>query len=246
MNPMWRLVFKNMAGGQSSREVIFKSAAMALPATLLAIPYFYFLLFDFPRKSGLCGWDNAYSILWGQTAMIFVVCMLSAIGGSVFTRRLHLPGIGEKKHWLNELPYLAAGGLVLMLIIYLAFDRYFYPVSPGSYPDLGIYTALLPLKGVFTEELILRYGLVTLAVGICRNRYGGAALVAGFATLLSIKYLEFAGIPLEWGYLCIIQLVFSFTVNFILGAVFVTRGLLSAMTLKLMLELRYVLAAGLL
>lgn len=246
MDPMWRLVFKNMAGGQTWREVILKSAALAFLATLLAIPYFYFLLFDFPRKSGLSEFGDAYAILWGQTAMIFIVCMLSALAGSVFTKRLDLPGLGIGRRWLNEWPYLVAGGLVLMLIIYLTFDRYFYSVSPASYPDLSLYMVLLPLKGAFTEELILRYGLVTIAAGICRNRYGGAALVSGFATILSLKYFEFAGIPLEWNYVCIMQLILSFTANLILGTVFVTRGLFSAMTVKLMLEMRYALAAGLL
>lgn len=243
---MWRLVFQNMAGGQRYRDMLIKSTGLALPAAILAIPYFYFLLFDFQRKSGLRGFDNAPALLWGQTAMIFIICLFSAFAGSLFTRRLGLPGFGDIRQWKKEAPYLAAAGLVLMLFIYLSFDRYFYAVSPGSYPDLSVYMILLPLKGTFTEELILRYGLVTIAVGICRNRYGGAALVAGFATILSLEYFEFAGIALTWNYICIMQLLLAFLANFILGAVFVTRGLMAAMTVKLMLEMRYALAALLL
>jgi len=240
---MWRLVLQNMAGGQRYRDVIIKSAGLAVPAAILAIPYFYFLLYDFPRQSGPDSLQNAQALLWGQTAMIFVICLLSGFAGSVFTRRLDLPGLGDIRRWKKEVPYLAAAGLALMLFIYLTFDRYFYAVSPGSYPDLSLYMVLLPLKGSFTEELILRYGLVTIAVGICRNRYGGAALVAGFATILSLEYFEFAGIPLAWNYVCIMQLILAFLANLILGAVFVTRGLLAAMTIKLMLEMRYAVAA---
>jgi hypothetical protein len=243
---MWRLVLQNMAGGQRYRDVMIKSAALAVPAALLAIPYFYFLLFDFPRRSGPDSLQKAQALLWGQTAMIFVICLLSGFAGAVFTRRLSLPGLGDIRRWKKEAPYLAAAGLALMLFIYLTFDRYFYAVSPGFYPDLSLYMVLLPLKGAFTEELILRYGLVTIAVGICRHRYGGAALVAGFATILSLEFFQFAGIPLEWNYICIMQLILAFLANFILGAVFVTRGLLAAMTIKLMLEMRYALAALLL
>jgi len=243
MNSIWRLVFRNISGGQKSRHVLLKSLALAIPATLLALPYFYFLLFDFPRNGGASGFDNAQALLRGQLAMIFAICMLSAIGGIMFTRRLNLPGIGDITRWRYELPYLMGGGLTLMVIAYLAFDRYFYSVSPESYPDLSLYMILLPIKGAFTDELILRFGLVTIGVGICRNRYGGAVLVAVFAAILSFKYLEFAGVPMEWNYICIMQLFLSFAVNLILGIVFVTRGLLSAMTVKLMVEMRYGLAA---
>ena len=244
MNSIWRLVFRNLSGGQKSRHVLLKSLALAFPAALLAIPYFYFLLFDFPRKGGATtGLGNAQALLWGQSAMFFIICMLSAIGGTMFTKRLNLPGIGDISRWRNELPYLIGGGLTMMVITYLAFDRYFYSVSPESYPDLSVYMIFLPIKGAFTDELILRFGLVTIGVGICRNRYGGAVLVAAFATILSFKYLEFAGVPLEWNYVCIMQLILSFAVNLILGIVFVTRGLLSTMTVKLMVEMRYGLAA---
>ena len=112
----------------------------------------------------------------------------------MFTKRLNLPGIGDISRWRNELPYLIGAGLTMMVITYLAFDRYFYSVSPESYPDLSVYMIFLPIKGAFTDELILRFGLVTIGVGICRNRYGGAVLVAVFATILSFKYLEFAGV----------------------------------------------------
>ncbi len=243
---MWRLVLQNMAGGQRYRDMLIKSAGLALPAAILALPYFYFLLFDFQPESGLSGFDNAPALLWGQTAMIFIICLFSAFAGSLFTPRLNLPGLGNLRQWRKEALYLAAAGLALMLFIFLTFDRYFYTVLPGFYPDLSLYMVLLPLKGAFTEELILRYGLVTIAVGICRNRYGGAAMVAGFATILSLEFLQFAGIPLEWNYICIMQLILAFLANFILGAVFVTRGLMAAMTMKLMLEMRYALVALLL
>jgi len=243
MKSIWPLVFRKISGGQKSRHVTLKSLVLAFPAALLAIPYFYFLLFDFPRKGGDPGFGNAHAMLWGQSVMIFVICMLSAIGGIMFTKRLNLPGIGDASRWRNELPYLVGGGLTLMVITYLAFDRYFYLVSPESYPDLSLYMILLPFKGAFTDELILRFGLVTIGVGICRNRYGGAVLVAVFATILSLKYLEFAGVPVEWNYVCIMQLVLSFALNLILGIVFVTRGLISTMTVKLMVEMRYGLAA---
>lgn len=243
---MWRLVLQNMAGGQRYRDMLVKSAGLAVPAAILAIPYFYFLLFDFPRQSGPDSLQNAQALLWGQTAMIFIICLFSGFAGSLFTPRLNLPGLGNLRQWKQEALYLAAAGLALMLVIYLAFDRYFYTVLPGFYPDFSLYMVLLPLKGAFTEELILRYGLVTIAVGICRNRYGGAAMVAGFATILSLEFFQFAGISLEWNYICIMQLILAFLANFILGAVFVTRGLLAAMTMKLMLEMRYALVALLL
>ena len=86
MNSIWRLVFRNISGGQKSRHVLLKSLALAFPAALLAIPYFYFLLFDFPRKGGAIGLGNAQAIVVGPVCHVFY----------------YLYALGNRRHHVHE------------------------------------------------------------------------------------------------------------------------------------------------
>jgi hypothetical protein len=243
MNNLWHRVFSALTKGVDFHRVIINAFVFASVATLLTIPYFHYLITTVARGDLSGTIPGHHHFLPLQLFLLFVICLLSAVVGFTFGKRYALPGFGASRRYIHDLPLLLAAGAALMIISCVFFDRYFYMLSPGSYPEGLLYLLVIPLKGAVAEELILRFGLVTIGVGICRNRYAGVILVAVFATLLSIRYFIFIGIDIAFSYIFIVQVILTFLVNCILGYLFVTRGLVYAMTVKLVYGVKYVLVA---
>ena len=158
------------------------------------------------------------------------------------------PGIacrdwGLSKRLVRDTPLLVFGGLALAGLTYFLFDRYFYVVSPGSYPTSVLMLFCLPVKGAVTDEVILRLGLLTPAVGLLKHRGAGVILIAALASLMSLRYFQFLGIPVGLNYVTIAHLVLSFLGNVVLGSLYVSRGLMHTMILKAVYGSRYLAVA---
>ncbi len=243
MNEVWRRVSHAVTLGVDRRGTLIKSSLLALSATLLTIPYFYYLLFINPNEALKSGSSDPWILLLTQLFLLLIVCMLSAMVGLSFSERFGLPGLGDRKEFFRSIPLLIIIGMALVTLSYLLFDRFFQEISPSSYPKEIIYLILLPLKGAFTEEIILRLCLLTLSVGLLKSRIAGILLISALSSLFVLKYLPFMGIEVGMNRLLIIQLFLSFMVNVILGYLFVAKGLLHCMTLKAVLGMKYALVA---
>ena len=88
--------------------------------------------------------------------------------------------------------------------------------------------------------------MVTLCIGFTRNRIAGIALVSAMGAIFTIKYFRFMGIETGMNYLFITQFLLSFASNFILGYIFVTRGLIYSMLLKFIFSMKFIAVALLL
>lgn len=239
----WCQAVANLTREALSARVLIKSSALACVATFLSVPYFHFLLQQIPRQNPALSVPNPHEVLFSQSGLFFLICLLSIMVGYGFKKRYRLPGFGRIDQWRRSLPSLLLIGLLVLLVSDLVFDRYFAAVSPVPLPDSLLYLIAIPLNGTLADELILRFGLVTLGVGLCRNKHAGVALVSFFAAILTEKYFRFIGLGPDLHYLFAIRFVLAFAINFLLGYLFVTRGLLYSMTVRLILGLRYPLLA---
>jgi len=234
-------VFPAMTRGADMRWVLVKSFALATACTIFTLPYFHYLTFVVLDKVGSSKGLPPNSFLFTQLFLLFVVCLLSAVVGFSFSERFGLPGFGDHKRFFRSVPaLLVIGGAVITLSCFL-FDRYFFEVSPVSYPKDFLYLMSIPLKDAFTEEVILRLCMVTLGVGLLKSKRGGVIFVSAVAPLLTIKYFHFMGIEVGLNYLFITQLLLSFVGNLVLGYLFVTHGLLYSMALKFLFGMKYFL-----
>jgi hypothetical protein len=178
-----------------------------------------------------------------ELLILFIICLLSAVVGFSFYQRRGLPGFGDKNQFVRSIPLLLLLGALMTILSYLLFDRYFIKLSPSSYPKNLLYLLSFPLKAAFTEEVILRFSLVTIGVGIFRSRVAGVVLAAAVAALFTLKYFQFVGISVGFNYLMVTQLLLSFTANLILGYLFVSRGLLYAMALNFLFGMKYLIVS---
>ena len=229
-----------LTGNAESRSVFIWSLMIGSAATIASLPHFHYLLFGISGSEWASREAEAWKFLFGQTMLLFLVLLLSCMTGLAFSRRHGLPGLGDPSKLRKEFKGIASLGLVMAIVSLIAFDIWFFDISPSAYPANVFYALSLPFKGAFTEEVILRLCMVTLAVGIIKRKWVGIFIVSVLAPFLSLKYFRYMGLEgLPFGLLTV-QFLLSFASNMILGIVFVTRGLFSCMVLKFFLNLKYI------
>jgi hypothetical protein len=236
---IWQRVFVAVTRGADMRGVLTRSVVLSICCTLFTLPYFHYLIFVARGEGTLPSVVNPWGLLFTQLFLLFLLCLLSAMVGFSFSKRLGLPGLGHLKKVKEDISILLALGALVTLLSYFLFDRFFYRISPLSYPKEGLYLLFLPFKGALTEETILRLCLVTLCIGILKRKGAGILLASVVASLFSIKYFHFMGIGWGFNYLFITQLLLSFAAHLLLGYLFVTRGLFYAMALKFLFGIKY-------
>jgi hypothetical protein len=232
-------LFISMTRGEDLRSVLLKSLGLAILCTLSTVPYFHHLLsVSFKAQNRFLMSYDFNVVLISELFLLFITCFLSAFVGFSFCHKYQLPGIGDFRQFIETIPLLLVLGTVIGGLTYLIFDRHFFYISPASYPKDILYIVSYPFKVAFTNETILRFCMVTLGVGILKNKLGGVILVSVFVSIFTMKYFQFLGLDYPFNYSFINQFFISFFGNIILGYLFVTRGLIYSMSLHFLFGTR--------
>ena len=242
MSEILQKALASMTRGANMRGVLIKSSALAVSSTIVTIPYFYYMVFIVQGQGNFSEYASPWYFLFAELFLLFIICFLSAMVGFSFYRRYDLPGFGDLSGFADALPLLLAWATVMVFLSYFLFDRYFMELSPVSYPKDKFYLIFFPFQGAFTDEIILRFCLVTISVGLFRNKWLGIVFVSVLASIFTLKYFNFIGVTLDFGFLLLAQLFLSFLSNLLLGYFFVTRGLIFSMALKFMFGMKYIVA----
>jgi hypothetical protein len=237
--------FAAMTRGADMHYVVLNSLVVAIASTLFSLPYFHYLIFQVSSEGLFQGGNYSYSLLLTQLFLLFILSLLSAMIGFSFSKRFEFPGFGDLKGFTRSMPYLIMGGAVMIILSFFLYDRYFFEISPISYPKGILYLISLPVKGAFTDEIILRFCLVTIATGLLKSKSAGVGIVSAFASLIAIKYFHFIGVNISLNYLFLTHIFFSFLVNFVLGYLYVTKGLIYSMALGFFFNLKYIFVSWL-
>ncbi len=231
--------FARMTRGANAYHVVVNSLALAIASTLFTLPYFYRLISQVSNQDLFSIGHNSYGLLLAELFLLFILSLLSAMVGFSFSKRFDLPGFGDLKGFIRSMPFLLLGGAIMILLSFFLFDQYFFKISPASYPRGILYLISFPFKGAFTDELILRFCLVTIAAGLLKSESAGVGLVSAFSSLFAIKYFHFIGVNIDSNYLYVTYFVFSFLANFLLGYLYVKKGLIYSMALSFLFDLKY-------
>ena len=219
--------------------VFFRSLVFAACSTLSAIPYLYHLIFLTPIENPFLLSLGLGGSLFSGLLILITLSLLSAIVGFSYSEKRGLAGFGDKTGFIRYIPLLLLLGANMSALSYLLFDRFFFKISPASYPKDLIFLVSFPFKGAFTEELILRFSLVTIMVGIFRHKVTGIVIASAIATLFTLKYLQIVGISFRLNYLIVASLLVSFSTNLVLGYLFAYRGLLYSMGLNFLMGIKH-------
>jgi len=228
-----------MTGGADFKDVLVKALSLAILCTLFAVPYFHYLLSVSLKNQGrFLMHADLPAVLFMELSLLFIICLLSAIVGFSYSEKFKLPGFVDFSRFTETLPILLLTGVVMGGLTYLVFDRHFFYISPESYPKDILYLVSCPFKAAFTNEVVLRFCMVTLGAGILKNKLGGVFLVSIFASIFTMKYFRFFHLDYPFNYFFITQFFISFLGNFILGYLFITRGLIYSMSLHFLFGTR--------
>jgi hypothetical protein len=242
----WQKALSVITQGTDMRGVLAKSLALAIASTLFTLPYFHYLISEISYRTRLPQSADSFIILLTQLLLLFILTFLSAMVGFSFSNRYKLHGLGDPRALVSSLPSVVAGGAVITALSYFFFDRYFFEISPASYPRDPLYLLSYPFKRALTDEIILRFCLVTIAVGLFKSKSAGVILVSALAAIATVKYFHFIGLPVGLNTIFLTQLFIGFLANLLLGYLFVARGLFYSMSLGFIFGMKYLIMSWLL
>jgi len=179
-----------------------------------------------------------------DASALMATLVLCSLVGTLLARRYGLPGwLGDRERVRREAPALALAAAAASTGLYLGFGRTLATAVPGSYPASLAWALVRVAKGALVDEVVARWGLLTIFAGATRRLWLATILQALLATVIGVASL--AALPAELGFgpLFWMTIVSSFVVSLGLGAVCVRHGLGPAMGVRALLDLRFVVHA---
>lgn len=193
--------------------------------------------------------DQALSFTLFHVLLIFAASLLCALVGFLYAPRLGLIGMKLLKSDRKFLPLYFVIGLLLTPAAYWLVDMHLQTKIPLYFPEQAGWALAQTLGRVLAPEVIARFGLVTVGVYLWRwlrftgHPWPASLLVAGFAGLEAWIGLERLGLKPAFDFFTLRVLGLAVAFNWVVGEVYLRRGLLPVLALRLGIELKYPLYA---
>ena len=181
------------------------------------------------------------TILREDLGALAVLVVMTALVGSFFSERYRLGGLGKPREIWAQLGWkIGLLGLLMSLISYLGFGLAISNLVPGYYPTELRWACVVVLKGVFFDEVVARYGMMTIAQGVVRRTWIANGVQAVFFTSLVFKSLPFYGLDVGFTPYFVAGLMTGLGSHLVFGWFYARHGLLSAMALHFVVDLRFI------
>lgn len=184
-----------------------------------------------------------YSLLQGEFLLILGASLFSALAGRFFSLRYGLAGLGSWSALKKDLPRITGLALILIPVFLYALDPVIFNHHRLLYPRELWAAAAVTLKSSVFEEVVLRYGVITILAGLIRRPVLAVILGTLFATMLGVRSGVVVGIQPGISFQFFLMLVVSFGLNLFYGFLYSRRGLYTSMAAHLLIDLKYPLAA---
>ena len=221
-------------------QALGTSALVAAGAIVGIAPYVYYV-----SRVAFAGQIARYAperapadLVRGELLSIGFVVLVAALVGTLFARRYGLAGLGDRTLLLRGRKLLLAAPL-LGVASYLLFGRAIAARVPGYYPSSLGWALGHALKGALFDEVVARFGMMTILCGIVRHPVVANVLQAAFFTTLALLGLSFFGLRPGASALFLWSLGATFVTHLLLGAVYARLGLGVAMLFHLGLGIQY-------
>ncbi|MCX5868187.1 MAG: hypothetical protein NT009_12055 [Proteobacteria bacterium] len=208
-------------------------------------PYFLYLWLQSPSETiGLHLEDRDFnSFLQGEVLVVLGASFFSALVGRFFSRRYGLAGLGSFAEMFQEIHKFALLAIILIPIFLFVLDPIIFKKMSILNPRNLWAAAGVTLKSSIFEEIVLRYGVITILAGLLRRTYLAVFIGAVLATLLGIRSGFMTGMSLEPSISLILMVTVSLLLNLFYGYLYASRGLISAMAAHLLIAFKYPLGA---
>ncbi len=221
-------------------ERFSQSAALSAVALLAVAPHIYYLGAVAHTERLLARYPGLTleEIFKFDLMKVGILIVISSLVGFFFSQRNGLPGLGSLRSALKPW-WLLAAAPVLGAFLYLTVGRAIAQRMPGLYPVSVFWALVVLLKGAVFDELVARFGMMTLVSGVTRRPWIAILLQAVFFTAIAVKDLGIWGVSgasaLFWA-----SIATTFVVHLVYGGLYARRGLLCAMFFHGLVDLRFV------
>ena len=104
-----------------------------------------------------------------QSFILFALAFLCALVGFLYSEPLKMPAFGSPRHFLTWLPLGLALGLAFTPVSYFVVDREIIQCAPRVFSRHWPWALGNMLGGAMTQEVIARFGLLTIGVYLFRR-----------------------------------------------------------------------------
>ncbi len=208
-------------------------------------PYFIYLWLQTPTQTigiHLEGRDFN-SFLQGEVLVVLGACFFSSLVGRFFSARYGLAGLGSFTGMFKDLKKFVLLAMIMIPIFLLVLDPIIFKKMSILNPKNLWAAAGVALKSSIFEEIVLRYGVITILAGLLRRTYLAVFVGAVLATLLGVRSGFMTGMSPEPSLSLILMVTVSLLLNLLYGYLYASHGLISAMSAHLLIDLKYPLGA---
>lgn len=214
---------------------------------ILSYPYFLFDLTRaapviFPRPPDPA---NLQILALGQAIILFGAALLCALVGFLYAERLGLPGRGKPASALRWSLLGLPAGIIAAPVAWFLVDQDMVRIIPGYEPSSWPVSLTRMAGGALAREVVLRFGLVTIAVYFLRrfklsaDNWPAAVAISLFAATGTFLQLGRLQCLAEFSDPRLILIVgAAFVENLVLSILYLRRGLLAAVALDAGLNLK--------
>jgi len=222
-------------------QALGTAALVAMAAVVGIAPYVYYL--SRVRFAHLIGqqapWRSPVELMRAELLSIGLVVLVAALVGTLAARRYGLVGIGDRALVRQARSLLLFAAPALGVLSYLLFGRALAARVPGIYPSSLGWALGHALKGALFDEVVARYGMMTILCGVVRNHHLANGLQAVFFTVQAVLGLSFFGVRPDLSSFFVANVAATFLTHMVLGAVFAKYGLAAVMLFHLGVGIQY-------
>jgi len=222
-------------------QALGTAAVVAMAALLGVTPYVYYLSrVGFAHLLARQAASRAPAeLIQAELLSIGFVVLVAALVGTLAARRYGLAGIGDRAMLRQARNLLVFAAPALGVLSYLLFGRVMAARVPGIYPSSFGWAMGHAVKGALFDEVVARYGMMTILCGVVRRPLAANVLQAVFFTVLALLGLSFFGLHPSLSLFFVTSVAATFATHLVQGAVFARYGLGAAMIFHLGLGIQY-------
>ncbi|AZR72081.1 hypothetical protein BBF96_00945 [Anoxybacter fermentans] len=226
------------------RKSMIWGGIFTLVAVVLALPYIYFTVVystsgNIIEGNGQVPWGKLYFEGVKLALVVFSSCLI----GFSWSKSLGLAGFGRVEDLKRNWQWILVYGGFIGLMIYIFGDRYFIKLAPGFYPTQLKFAIFIPIYAALVEETFARFGVMTFLVKIFGSKQIANILAALIFAIGHVNMFKVTGIIYRLNYVTFCSFILNLCVSLFFGYVYWRKGLLTAMGIHFVANLRYVLFA---
>lgn len=223
---------------------INQSLLFTLIAIALALPYITYMILYNSNNSILIGNSSSVgNLIFAEAIKLTIVVFGSCLIGFYWSKKLGFAGFGRiediRYNWIQ----IIVSGTFIGLLIYLFGDRYFLKVAGGYYPSQLKFAIFIPFYAAFVEETFARFGVMTLLARIFGNKHVANFAAAMIFAVGHVNMFKVAGIIYRLNYLTLGSFILNLGISLFFGYIYWKKGLMTAMAIHFVANLRYLIIA---